>query len=221
MRRERREFTAPQRTGLPLRHDAGFGTLIPSCGHAGLSELGAKVEHQGNIERPSVEIVAANLELAEHQRAIVELLDAYAADPIIDGKPLSAQARRDMIPGLMAHPTTLVFLALCDAQPVGVAVCFRGFSTFYAQPLINIHDLAVLADFRGRGIGRRLLDAVERAARDSGCCKLTLEVRESNTRAKGIYESIGFSQGQIDGEGSGFLFLAKSLDEESNGEPGM
>ena len=158
-----------------------------------------------------VEIVKADLEREDHQRAIVELLDAYAADPLIDGKPLSDEVRRAMIPGLRAHPTTLVLLAFCDAQAVGVAVCFRGYSTFYARPLINIHDLAVLAGFRGGGIGRRLLDAVEREARSTGCCKLTLEVRENNHRAKRIYESIGFTQGAGDGEGTGFLFLAKPL----------
>jgi len=45
-------------------------------------------------------------------------------------------------------------------------VCFRGFSTFAAAPLINVHDLAVVPGFRGQGIGRRLLEAVEMYAED-------------------------------------------------------
>jgi ribosomal protein S18 acetylase RimI-like enzyme len=165
-------------------------------------------------ERGPIEIVKADLDRAEHQQAILDLLDAYAADPLIDGKPLSPQVRQEMIPGLRAHPTTLVPLAFHDTKAVGVAVCFRGYSTFYARPLINIHDLAVLAEYRGLGIGRRLLEAIEREARDAGCCKLTLEVRETNRRAKGLYESIGFTAGANDGPGSGFLFLAKPLPVE-------
>ena len=36
-------------------------------------------------------------------------------------------------------------------KPVGLATTFEGFSTFAAKPLINIHDIAVLPDYRGRG----------------------------------------------------------------------
>jgi ribosomal protein S18 acetylase RimI-like enzyme len=158
-----------------------------------------------------IEIVEADLDRAEHQRAVVELLDAYAADPIIDGKPLAAEVRRELIAGLRCHPTTLIFLAFDAARAVGVAVCFRGFSTFYARPLINIHDLAVVAEYRGQGIGRRLLEAVAARAGETGCCKLTLEVRENNHRARRMYEAAGFTPGTNETGGSGFLFLAKPL----------
>ena len=47
-------------------------------------------------------------------------------------------------------------------NPVGAAVCFIGFSTFAAKPLINIHDFVVLPAARGKGVGRRLLEAVEK-----------------------------------------------------------
>ena len=57
---------------------------------------------------------------------------------------------------------------------VGIATCFRGFSTFYARPTIYVHDLSVLPEQRGGGIGRRLLEAVAARARLLVCCKLTL-----------------------------------------------
>lgn len=158
-----------------------------------------------------IEIIEANLDRRQHQQAIVDLLDAYARDPIVDGKPLDEHVRRDLIAGLREHPTTIVLLACHGERPVGIAVCFRGFSTFYARPLINIHDLAVLPDYRGCGTGRRLLEAVERKARDSGCCKLTLEVRQNNGRARRIYEAAGFAQGANEQPDSGFLFLSKPL----------
>ena len=58
-----------------------------------------------------VEIVEADLNRRDHQQAVVELVDAYAADPMGNGKPLSAEVRRTLIPGLQKHPTTLIFLA--------------------------------------------------------------------------------------------------------------
>ena len=132
-------------------------------------------------------IVRADLSRPAHQTAVLGLLDAYSADPMGDGKPLSTTARRDLIPGLRRHPTTLVFLACYGGEPVGLAICFRGFSTFAARPLLNIHDFFVAPAHRGAGIGRRLMAAIERHARELGCCKLTLEVLENNHRARKLY----------------------------------
>lgn len=162
-------------------------------------------------ERPTVEIVEANLDSASHQQAVVELVDAYAADPMGNGAPLSPDVRRELIPGLRRHPTTLIFLAWLDGRAVGIAVCFLGFSTFYARSLINIHDLAVLPDCRGRRIGPRLLEAVANKARQLGCCKLTLEVQENNHRARRVYEAAGFAQAHYHESAGGSLFYSKPL----------
>jgi GNAT superfamily N-acetyltransferase len=165
------------------------------------------------IAPPPFTIVQADLECADHQAAVLALVDAYSCDPMGDGHPLSPEARRNLIPGLRAHPTTLILLAFSDSEPVGIAVCFLGFSTFAARPLVNIHDLAVLPAWRGRGISRQLLDAVADRARALGCCKLTLEVLERNDRARGVYEAAGFKQASSSAETGGALFFAKSLAE--------
>ena len=161
---------------------------------------------------PPVEILEADLNHGPHQKAIVELLDAYARDPMGDGKPLSAHVRQELIPGLRQHPTTIVFLAYAGYAPVGIAVCFKGFSTFAARPLINIHDFAVLPDRRGLGIGRMMLAAIEQKAVELGCCRLTLETQENNHRARKIYEAGGFCQALYQAEAGGSLFYTKKID---------
>ena len=160
---------------------------------------------------PPVKIVQADLARPEHRRAVVEMIDAYATDPMGSGKPLPAKVRRTLIPGLRRHPTTLILLAQQGGKAIGIAVCFRGFSTFAARPLINIHDLAVLPAHRGQGIGRRLLEAVARKARATGCCKVTLEVLEKNHKARRVYEAAGFSHAHYRRETGGSLFFAKAL----------
>lgn len=137
-------------------------------------------------------IALADLALPAHQAAIVELLDMYCRDPFGDSQPLSAEAMAGLIPGLVKHGGARVFLAYDGEQPVGLAICFVGFSTFRARPLINIHDIAVHPDFRGQGIGSALLAAVEQHARELGCCKVTLEVRSDNHRAMDAYARAGF-----------------------------
>ena len=160
---------------------------------------------------PEVKIVEADLDLTEHQRAVLELTDAYARDPMGNGRPLSDEVRRALIPGLQKHPTTVIFLAYMESSPIGIANCFIGFSTFAARPLINVSDLAVLPGHREKGIGRRLLEAVERKARQIGCCKLTIEVQENNHRARHVYESVGFARSLFVEEAGGALFLSKPL----------
>lgn len=137
-------------------------------------------------------VFLANLSDAQHQAAIVALLDMYSRDQFGDSQPLAEDVRAGLIPGLVKHGGVRVFLAYEGEQPVGVAICFIGFSTFKAKPLINIHDIAVAPAFRGRGFGQTLLAAVEEEARKLGCCKLTLEVRADNVVAQSSYRRVGF-----------------------------
>jgi GNAT superfamily N-acetyltransferase len=159
----------------------------------------------------SIEIVEADLDRPEHQQAVLEMVDSYARDPMGNGKPLADDVRRALIPGLRRHPTTLIFLAYEGGAAVGIAVCFLGFSTFAAKPLVNIHDITVVPARRGQGVGAQLLAGVERKARALGCCKLTLEVQEHNHRAKKVYQAAGFAQAHYQDVAGGALYFAKSL----------
>ena len=136
---------------------------------------------------------------------VVDVLNSYASDPIGGGQPLSPEVRERLPLGLRDHPTTLVLLAFVKERPVGVAVCFFGFSTFQARPLLNIHDLAVVPEWRGQGIGGALLEAVEAKAIRRGCCKITLEVQDANRRARGLYERNGFADFVIGNSPTRFL----------------
>ena len=158
-----------------------------------------------------VEIVEVDLEREDHQRDVLALTAAYALDPMGNGGALSREDLDRLIPGLRSHPTTIIFVAYRGGQAVGIATCFRGFSTFRAQPLINVHDLAVLPEHRGRGTGRALLAAVEQKARAMGCCRLTLEVYQNNQPARRTYARAGFSQAGAGQPGGGALFYMKSL----------
>jgi ribosomal protein S18 acetylase RimI-like enzyme len=159
----------------------------------------------------SIAIVEADLGDPKHQDAIVHLVDTYARDPMGGGRALPAEVRAALIPGLQRHPTTVVFLAWHSEIPVGIAVCFVGFSTFLARPLINIHDLAVISTYRGQGVGRLLLERVAAKGKALGCCKLTLEVRSDNHPAQRLYEAVGFDSAASYGGTVQVWFLEKRL----------
>jgi ribosomal protein S18 acetylase RimI-like enzyme len=158
-----------------------------------------------------IKIIEADLSLRAHQEAVLAMVDAYSRDAMGDGKPLDQDVRAQLIPGLMKHPTTLIFLAFAGDQTVGAAVCFIGFSTFAAKPLINIHDFVVLPTSRGKGIGRQLLEAVEAKAKELGCCKLTLEVMDKNQQAVRMYQAAGFERYALQAEAGGAIFMSKPL----------
>ena len=142
----------------------------------------------------NVTIVDADLSRPEHQNALVAMLDSYMRDPMEGGEAPSERVKRDLVPGLRAHPACYTWLAYRDGLPVGFSICFLGFSTFNARPLINIHDIFVDPAVRGTGIGRMILERIEARARELNCCRITLEVRQDNRVARGLYRKVGFDQ---------------------------
>lgn len=159
----------------------------------------------------SITIIEADLDRADHAAAVVTLTNAYAMDPMGLGQSLPDDVLRELVPGLKRIPTRVTLLAYDGERPVGIATCFLGFSTFVARPLVNLHDLAVIPEYRGQNVSRQLLEAVEAKARVLGCCKVTLEVQEANRRAKAIYERAGYvSVKRHDTDGDTF-FLAKPV----------
>ena len=157
------------------------------------------------------EIVDADLQNARHAEGTVEILDAYARDPIGGGQPLSPDVRSRLASGLSGQSNCIILLAIRAGQPVGAAVCFQGYSTFAARPLLNIHDLAVLPAHQGQGIGQALLAAVENRARELSCCKVTLEVRGDNEGARRLYNRFGFVNAGGEPDAVATFFLEKTL----------
>lgn len=128
-----------------------------------------------------------------HRAAIRKLMAAYALDPMGGESAMSNSAISRLPDVLATHPTAGTLLAFVGCEPAGLANFFLGLSTFRAEPLLNVHDLFIMKEFRGLGIGRELLRQVEREANSKECCKITLEVRQDNFAAIGLYEELGFT----------------------------
>lgn len=135
---------------------------------------------------------------ASDARAVVDLLDAYACDPAGGGEPLSAYAREHLVAELAARPQAFSILAFDGDQAVGLVNCIEGFSTFQCRPLVNVHDVAVLASHRGRGVARQMLLKAEDVARERGAVKMTLEVLSGNASALALYRRLGYAGYQLD-----------------------
>lgn len=76
-----------------------------------------------------------------------------------------------------------------DGQPVGVVNVVRQGSSGKWE----IGNVAVLPEYRRRGIARALVEAALALARDHGATHVLLEVVEGNLPASALYESLGFT----------------------------
>jgi GNAT superfamily N-acetyltransferase len=161
-------------------------------------------------ETATLSITLANYRDARDAADVVALLDAYARDPMGGGEPLGDDARARLTDDLAANPQAFSLIARIDERAVGLANCFMGYSTFAAAPLVNIHDLAVLPEARGRGIGRALMQAIEAEALKRGACKITLEVLSGNP-ARHLYAREGYGDYQLDPATGHALFWQKRL----------
>ena len=150
-------------------------------------------------------------------QALVDLLDSYARDPAGGGAPLRDVVKA-WLPGALGQRPG-AFSVIAWARPagdgaeraVGLVNCFEGFSTFACRPLVNVHDVVVLADWRGRRVAHRMFALVEELARQRGACKLTLEVLQGNRSALRAYEREGFEGYALDPAMGQAQFLQKLL----------
>ena len=150
-----------------------------------------------------------------HAKALVNMLDSYAKDPMGGGEGLSSYAKANVVSGLSKVPlafSVLAFAGETDETAVGLANCLQGFSTFACKPLINVHDLAVIASHRGQRIGESMLALVEDVARQRGACKITLEVLSGNERAMRLYSRAGFANYELDPSAGHACLMQKWLD---------
>lgn len=76
------------------------------------------------------------------------------------------------------------------AEALGVIWLFIDRET---QPASGfIYDLLLHAQFRGRGLGKQAMLALEKKAKDLGLTSLALNVFDDNAAAKALYTSLGY-----------------------------
>ena len=89
------------------------------------------------------------------------------------------------------RPAAKTVLAFVGETPVGFALFFENFSTFLGRPGIYLEDLFVREEWRGRGIGRRLLEHLAALAVEQGFGRLEWAVLDWNAPSIAFYRSLG------------------------------
>ena len=121
-------------------------------------------------------ILALVRELAEYERAPDE---CRATEP----------ALRATLFG--PTPQAEVVVAEWEGEPAGFALFFHNYSTWEARRGLYLEDLFVRPAFRGRGVGRALLEHLARVAVARGCGRFEWSVLDWNEPAVGFYRALG------------------------------
>jgi GNAT superfamily N-acetyltransferase len=98
-------------------------------------------------------------------------------------------ALRDTLFGVRSYAEVLI--AAWEQTPAGFALFFHNYSTFRARPGIYLEDLYVSPEYRGRGLGKALLQAIARLAVERNCARVEWSVLDWNEPSIRFYESLG------------------------------
>lgn len=110
-----------------------------------------------------------------------------AIENAVNGSPWSERSFRNEID----HPHGLFRVALEGGEVVGYG------GVWLVIDEAHVTNVAIAPDFQRRGIGRRLMLELLRAAREAGMACATLEVRAGNAPAIHLYESLGFERSAL------------------------
>jgi ribosomal protein S18 acetylase RimI-like enzyme len=88
-------------------------------------------------------------------------------------------------------PIIGAFIALVDGAPAGSAIWHRSFSTNKGREVMYLEDIAVLPEFRRKGIAKLLLREICKLALAKGYPKVFWLAMEWNEGALALYRSIG------------------------------
>ena len=130
-----------------------------------------------------IEIKSVDYLDPQQGQELLLLLNTYACDPMGGGQPLAESVRDSLLECLSQVPGAFSLIAYVEGQPAAFTTGFEGYSTFKCKPLINIHDLAVLPEFRGLGLSQKSLNQVEQVAQQRGARLVPLGGRVAARRA--------------------------------------
>ncbi len=96
---------------------------------------------------------------------------------------------------ILSLPTDRIFVAEVDGKVAGY-VHANDYDVLYFPHMKNIMGIAVGSEYKRHGVGRALLEAVEKWARETGALGIRLVSGSSRIEAHKFYSSCGFECGK-------------------------
>jgi GNAT superfamily N-acetyltransferase len=127
---------------------------------------------------------------------LVAMVQALAAHHGDTSQISEAALARDLF---APQPWLQALVAEGSKRLIGYAALTQLTRLQYGQRGFDIHHLFVVADHRGRGLGKALITAILDHARAQGCSYITVSALEGNLPARAFYAAQGFQDAPVKG----------------------
>jgi ribosomal protein S18 acetylase RimI-like enzyme len=111
----------------------------------------------------------------------------------LEGVSLSAQQRATALKTLLDNAELGgIWLICCNSQIVGYIALCTGYSLEFAGKDALIDEFYIRSEYRGKGLGKQVLNQIQILAKAQGIQALHLEVERSNIKAQRLYAQATF-----------------------------
>lgn len=100
-------------------------------------------------------------------------------------------------------------MAFDEDRPIAYAIFYPSFSSFRGQCGYFLEDIFIDANYRGLGLGERMLREIAKLARARGFTRIEFQVLDWNTPATEFYKKLGAVR---DEETSDFKFVDEAFE---------
>lgn len=134
------------------------------------------------------------------------ILDIYLKSNL-DKQILEIETAKSIFKQISQYPNYKIYIVEIDNQPVGTfALLIMDNLGHLGTPSAVVEDVAVIAEYQGKGIGKKMMEFAMQIVKEKGCYKLTLSSNLRREAAHAFYESLGFTK-------HGYSFLIEFWNE--------
>ena len=95
---------------------------------------------------------------------------------------------------LIESPSNHMLVARDGTKLIGFVNFLIRKTVLHESPSGLIDELIIIDEYRGKGVGRKLISEVIQRCRRQGCCELEVSTLMSNQKARSFYRECGFNE---------------------------
>jgi GNAT superfamily N-acetyltransferase len=126
---------------------------------------------------------------------LTSILNLYAESDIDNGKKLDLTAAEKLFDKILSYPNFNVYVALSNDKIIGTfELLIMDNLAHMGLPSAIVEDVVVHSDYRGQGVGKKMMQFAFEKCKKAGCYKMVLSSNIRRDRAHHFYESLGFEK---------------------------
>ncbi|MEM2897613.1 MAG: GNAT family N-acetyltransferase [Candidatus Bathyarchaeia archaeon] len=132
---------------------------------------------------------AGKPDLPAIEKLLMKLIESMDSKKGIDTNAVIENCRN-----LLSDLNTHILVAEADGTIIGFINFTIRKTLLHSAPSGLIDELVVATDYRGKGVGKKLIHAAIEQCKQLGCCEVEVSTELANANAREFYRSCGFDE---------------------------